>query len=766
MNVQIKGIRLNSYDTTSAGARVYKISDTVFDFISTVSFSVVTEINWITDPGTILASLEEDDLLENPSPGSYSFVMLQNKNYFHLHQNTLGKFFNNAGKISGAIGSNIQPHFIYIDEAVRSVDSNFHNKDTYVGSLRRAYSPRWFGFIPQRKKFITENTGSNPAFIQNPGWRDEVNNVYDADCILANSAYPDDSYLFKVARGDEDGDDFSSASESAYNITTELKNPMKVWMSVSPTSGGSWMMSSGGVHEVLKFGISYIYDEYPYEQESRIFKSSTAVYMSSKADYSALAFEIKCMPTQWPARVIGFSIYVWYLNGEIEHPRWLGRCDFNYEGGWVGQDGIRVGWEADYSGGHPNSSRVVVAGADKMKSVPSVSYKFRNGYEHNLDSGTFRYKTSAIVNGKLYAGNVMQVGGQNHNVVFQDRMLVSPVRKYDVFSPSSELTVTTSDGDEIIALVPYGNKLLQFKRQKLYIIYCGDASGEQVEAIHDYMGIQNIDAVTKFNGGVAWANIHGIYLYDGEQIYNILAKNINLSFWKACLGPSKKASIGYMSDRKELMVYFEMDPYSSPRIDSLEMDQDGNIDTGGLASRSANILVYNFDTDSWAYGPNIASDEVRTNMVDDFNDKLMFGIGEGIVNESHNVQNVLDATSPNYASGEFRFKSMGFWDDTYSHLHFYNQKTSSWIYLGNATIGQDIPFDTWNNQGENGENASASWAGLLANNFKNIISEDTLNDDTDATTDELGNAASPSYYADVEAISYNVDEDGNDPIEH
>lgn len=752
MIINLKGTVSSTYDTGANGAKVFKVDDKNFDIVSTVSYSNRQPVNWITDPETDITELEADDVLLNPKPGSFRFVILQNKNLFHLYQHTIGKFFNSVGAVSGIENSMVQPHYKYIDEAVRCVDSNFNNKNIYSGTFQRGYSPRWFGFIPRRTQFKTLNSADSPSRIITPAWKNELNNVYDADCIAGYTVYPTEDYLFRVAAGDEDDDDYSATDESAYDITSDSKHPMKVWMSVSvDSSGGNWMMSEGGDHEKLKFGIAYIYDDYPYEQESRLFKSDTQITMSTKTDYASMSFELKCMDRKWPVRVIGFSIYLWYINGEIKDPRWMGSCKFDYREGWEGQDGIRVGWEGDYSGGTTIASRVVIKSADKMKSVPSISYKFRNGYEHDLDSATFRYKTSAVVNGKLYAGNVMQVGGSNHNLVSQDKMLVSPVRKYDILDPTSELTVTTSDGDEIIALIGFGNKLLQFKKQKLYIIFTGDASGEQVEATHDYMGIRNIDAVTKFNGGVAWLNVHGVYLYDGQEIFNVLANKIDPYFWRACLGPSKKASIGYMSDKKELIIYFENTPYDSPRIDSLYMDQDGNADTGGSLSRNANVMIYNFETDSWAFGSGLATDEIRTNMVDDFEDKLMFGIGEGIVNENHSVANVVDATTPNYSEGRFSFRSTGFWDDTYSHLHFYD-KDGTPRYIGNCSIGRDVNFDYYNDQGQAGENTARAEAYVLATKIATVIREDDTVDYTDDTIDEDGNATTQSYFASLTTV--------------
>ena len=75
------------------------------------------------------------------------------------------------------------------------------------------------------------------------------------------------------------------------------------------------------------------------------------------------------------------------------------------------------------------------------------------------------FKTSVIANNTLYAGNVYQDG-----VHYPDRMLKSPIGKAPLLPSTNFIDVAINDGDDIVSIKFYKDKLLQFKRNKLYII--------------------------------------------------------------------------------------------------------------------------------------------------------------------------------------------------------------------------------------------------------------------------------------------------------
>ena len=69
------------------------------------------------------------------------------------------------------------------------------------------------------------------------------------------------------------------------------------------------------------------------------------------------------------------------------------------------------------------------------------------------------YKASVVANNRLYVGNIKQ-GGK----VYGDRMIKSPIGKYNILPSSNFIDVAINDGDEITALAFFKDKLLQFKK--------------------------------------------------------------------------------------------------------------------------------------------------------------------------------------------------------------------------------------------------------------------------------------------------------------
>ena len=126
------------------------------------------------------------------------------------------------------------------------------------------------------------------------------------------------------------------------------------------------------------------------------------------------------------------------------------------------------------------------------------------------------YKTSVVANNRLYAGNIKQ-----GNVVYGDRMAKSPIGKYNILPASNFIDVAINDGDEITALIYYKDKLLQFKNRKVFVV---NVSGdyEFLEDTFDNVGVSHQASVTKTPHGIVWANKTGCYMYDGQQMANLI----------------------------------------------------------------------------------------------------------------------------------------------------------------------------------------------------------------------------------------------------
>jgi len=166
-----------------------------------------------------------------------------------------------------------------------------------------------------------------------------------------------------------------------------------------------------------------------------------------------------------------------------------------------------------------------------------------------------RYKTSVVANNRLYVGNIMQNG-----TIYGDRMIKSPINKYNILPSTNFIDVAINDGDEITGLAYYKDKLLQYKKRKVFVINTS-ADYEYLEDTFDNIGVQRQCQIVTTPMGIAWANSSGCFLYDGQQIMNLIdnklgtesfQSGINNNYWT--ISDSDIPVIGYIKSTKKLIV--------------------------------------------------------------------------------------------------------------------------------------------------------------------------------------------------------------------
>jgi len=136
------------------------------------------------------------------------------------------------------------------------------------------------------------------------------------------------------------------------------------------------------------------------------------------------------------------------------------------------------------------------------------------------------FKTAVIANNTLYAGNIYQDGE-----TYPDRMLKSPIGKSPLLPSTNFIDVAINDGDEITCLEFYKDRLLQFKKEKLFIISTSE-DYEYLQDTVDNVGVASSSQVTMTPYGVAWINERGCYLYDGQKVNNLTDGKLAYKKWK------------------------------------------------------------------------------------------------------------------------------------------------------------------------------------------------------------------------------------------
>jgi len=184
-----------------------------------------------------------------------------------------------------------------------------------------------------------------------------------------------------------------------------------------------------------------------------------------------------------------------------------------------------------------------------------IPFQTITGFGEDVTSVGARYKTAVTANRRTYIGNIYQ--NDITGVLQQkgDAILKSPVNQFDVFPQDSILEASVNDGDEIIKLETYADRILQFKKTKLQLINIS----KEIEFLEDtfmHKGVSHTAATCKTDFGIAWVNRQGCYLYDGQKITNLLEKQgrqiIKESDWNSFT--TDNSIIGYLPKKRQLIV--------------------------------------------------------------------------------------------------------------------------------------------------------------------------------------------------------------------
>ena len=235
-----------------------------------------------------------------------------------------------------------------------------------------------------------------------------------------------------------------------------------------------------------------------------------------------------------------------------------------------------------------------------------VTYEINTGYPASTTIHA-RYKTATVLNRRLFVGNVYQDG-----IINGDRMIGSPVNQFDILPSSNTIDVTVGDGDQIVKLEGFADRILQFKKRSLYIINVGAGQGgEYLESQHKNMGVENPSQTCLTEYGVAWVNSKGVFLYDGKEISDLTRNKLKLS--DSTLGKGLNITesdiplIGFHPTNKWLIVH-----------------KQSNV----AGNNEDNAWILDFKSGAWVFANNFTHDgRYKTNMAWASDNELIFASG-------------------------------------------------------------------------------------------------------------------------------------------
>ena len=366
-----------------------------------------------------------------------------------------------------------------------------------------------------------------------------------------------------------------------------------------------------------KSGVSFIYDK---KQESLITEmTGSDISAGTEGHCPTIKMNFK-YSSNWNERITGAVLYMKKVESS-GFSSWHPQVKYNFIDGKATVYNNGYEESISYDGAIDEYSWNI--SRDKMMQ-PNLAdtYESETGIQWDEKSIHSKYKHSVLVGRTVYIGGV-QVQYENGDPVetFSDAMIKSVPNKFDLFPISNKIEASINDGEDITALATFADRILQFKKNTLYILNVSQES-EFLEGTYNYMGVDDSSSVCRTDYGIAWANKNGCYLYDGRTVKNLLEKKgikiISDDDWDAFLRSTKDVTtssftrlvpmVGYSPKKKQIVVY----------------EDNGN----GESASEPNCYIYDIVTSSWVTGGENPTNRIiqitKTNFSNDANGDLIY----------------------------------------------------------------------------------------------------------------------------------------------
>jgi hypothetical protein len=337
-----------------------------------------------------------------------------------------------------------------------------------------------------------------------------------------------------------------------------------------------------------KFSMSYTYDDKENESLLYDFGGANEIVLANTTSAYKIGIDayIK-QPTNY--RVTGANLYI----DDDGVPYRIAECRYTkgLRGSWESEFPATLQFDEVFSSGSWKSALIKTDGLPLLE-----SYEAMNGFSPQMKTITAGFKSAAVQNRQVYIGSVRQDGQGERG----DRMIKSATNSFDVFpTEGREIDVVINDGDDIIKLESYADRILQFKRNVMYLLNA-TRSSEYLEDTHFGKGISNSGAVTKTDKGIAWANKNGCYFYDGEQVHNLTDNLIKDDDWSTHINDS--TDVTYSPIKNKIMI--------------------------GGGTSNVDLYEFSFVTKSWVYSTGKFVTTAKTNFIIDIDEDIKWCEGQ------------------------------------------------------------------------------------------------------------------------------------------
>ncbi len=469
----------------------------------------------------------------------------------------------------------------------------------YSQSLDSGIYSRWHGHI---KQSLFENSSGVAQLISNHWYTTTTK-------LLAPASSADTVYSETV--GSESPGRWTAVDSNGSVVASTTDN-LKI--SLDDQGTGTWIAGEYPIY------LSYIYDG---SQESKVVKVLDMDIAVNKALYLAVTIDYTISngdSDNFNSRITGARIY--YSDPDDGDGSRYHLMDIDFSKGCKKFDeGGFTAWNDNGSNVFECPNTVIGKDADdtndqdsffKFEDMPkSVTYDMLNGYGPD-ETTDAEFKCHTLFNNRIYIGNIKQDGK-----TYTDRIIRSPINfngepQHDTFPSTHKMDVAANDGDAIVALEGFGDRLLVFKKKAVYVLNISQDGAEFVESKFTDIGIINTCQVSSTEFGICWVNDRGCYLYSDGRPINLIEGKLS-PFTTRYITPRMRWNI--IEARVPTVTYL---PNSKKLVVSLGFN--------AAESATNDGWVYNFNRKSWAFGAGILGSYLRdrSNFITDGAGTTMF----------------------------------------------------------------------------------------------------------------------------------------------
>lgn len=391
-------------------------------------------------------------------------------------------------------------------------------------------------------------------------------------------------------------------TEEGNTVTETVNSPIAFYIALNSDTGvdnGHWNFTDM-TYERIKVGVSYL--RYESETEGEIQEESHGSSMLSDNDLTgtvcglrgAVRYTIEGSSTKGiPVDIIGFKLYMTgHGSGsakDLDDPLLLGTFYFD-------QSRKSKLFNKDIPTWTMVNTLDQNATFTGISTIPATSYMAtETGVNHDLAErrlANVLFGSACTVNGITYIGNIMRVPNIGGSIKkYPDTMMKSSWWRntsHPTYFPSENRNILDlymgDDGDEIIHLLSWENLVFQFKRNIVNIWEVTENGDDVPKTSLKGVGIKNKSSATSTVAGIAWVNETGCFMYDGEQMNNIMRGQIKRTKWRDNF--SEGANIGFSAPDQAMICVGRNTTYIYSFTDEHWIESD----LFGIGNFSSNIV--------------------------------------------------------------------------------------------------------------------------------------------------------------------------------